>query len=243
MVLVSHLYKFIYFKNYKVASSSVESFFGQFCVEPSTKSSYTFQDNHCGMITTYGISGHGIPINNQNIPYNIHLNLSLWLNHRSAADIKEMVGGDIFNTYIKFCVVRNPYDSMVSSYYWDKNKFNISCDFKEYCKTYHTRMIKEYTIYTYTEWIEWYNRNNLNRLLINNDPVCNYYIRYENLKEDIIILLHKLGITEYDINALPTHKSNIRPKDDHYQYYYDDETREIVYHLFKKEFELFNYTF
>ena len=41
MVLVSHRYNFIYIKNKKVAGSSVESFFGKYCCDPSSNYLYT----------------------------------------------------------------------------------------------------------------------------------------------------------------------------------------------------------
>ena len=55
MVLVSHRYKFIYIKNEKVAGSSVESFFGKFCVGPDFN--YTYEDDIPGKESKYGILG------------------------------------------------------------------------------------------------------------------------------------------------------------------------------------------
>lgn len=53
MVLISHIYKFIYIKNKKVAGSSVESFFGQFCYDPEIK--YVFEDSQKNYISDFGI--------------------------------------------------------------------------------------------------------------------------------------------------------------------------------------------
>ena len=211
MVLVSHKYKFIYIKNRKVAGSSVESFFGQFCINPVEK--YSFDDSIAEHIDDYGIIGSRTKL--------VSLN-DKWKNHKSAISIKTDLGDDTFNQYIKFCVIRNPYDIMVSAYFF-YTKAEENTSFKEFSKK---KRINNFEIYS-----------------INGNSVCDYYIRYENLQEDIVKMCTILNINNYDINDLPTHKSEFRDKQKHYREYYDEETRKIVYENHKKEFELFGYTF
>ena len=211
MVLVSHKYKFIYIKNRKVASTSVESFFGKYCQNPNKEFDYT-KESSSQKIDEYGIIGRrGRGIGNK------------WRKHKSASLIKEDLGENKFNKYIKFCVIRNPYDKMVSKYYWDNRGKEEKGSFKEFA-------IK-------------YNCNNLDVHCIDGKSVCDYFIRYENLEEDIIKLCKILNIKDYDINDLPKFKSNVRKDKSHYSTFYDEETRKIVYEKHKKEFELFGYTF
>jgi hypothetical protein len=208
MVLVSHKYRFIYIKNSKVAGSSVESFFGKFCKNPKTK--YSYSDNRKQIISSYGILGStGIYVKKND----------KWYNHMNALKIRKNLGSMIFNKYIKFCVVRNPYDVIVSSYFYKK----IKEPFKQYARKF--------------------KKSNLRTYSINNKSVCNYYIRYEHLKEDIIKMCEILNITNYNINSLPHHKSNYRNKKLSYKKFYDEETRKIVYKKHIKEFKLFGYTF
>lgn len=209
MVLISHKYKFIYIKNVKVAGSSIESFFGQFCINPE-KSTYNFNDSIKQSIDDYGIIGSRLKGVNEN---------DIWRNHISAEEIKKHLGNDKFNKYFKFAVIRNPYDVIVSCYYWEKSNLK----FKDYAKT---KIV-----------------DNFNRCCINNKSVCDYYIKYENLLEDIVNVCKILNIDNYDINDLPKHKSNIRPKNIHYRDYYDDETRIKVYENHKDIFEKFGYEF
>lgn len=235
MVLVSHIYKFIYIKNRKCASTSVEAFFTQYCL-PTTKNSITInpstrkpqivknnrkyntknnihtQDAHNEHISKFGIigrRGRGHEIGRG------------WVNHISAKNIQTKLGEKIFNKYYKFSVVRNPYDKMVSMYFWahkqDKQSFN------DFCKTS--------------------NVNNLSIHTIDDICSCDVYIRFEHLHEDIKKVCEYLQLPNYNINNLPTHKSNTRKNKKHYREYYDEETRNIVYESHKKEFELFGYTF
>ena len=106
---------------------------------------------------------------------------------------------------------------MVSRYYWNQSKLS----FKEFVKIN--------------------GRNNLNIHSINGKSVCDYFIRYEYLEEDIKTLCKKLKIDSYDISLLPSHKSTQRQNKKHWSEYYDDETKNIVYNKHKKEFELFGY--
>jgi hypothetical protein len=222
MVLVSHVHKFIHIRNFKVASTSVEVFFGQFCIDPDKRKLYRFIENQERVHNQYGAIGY-MDTSDET--------------HMCVDEIKEVFGEEIFKTYTKFCVVRNPYDRAVSIFHWhmrnQNDKRHDTNEFKKFCRT-----LTPPTPYFTDNHI-----HNIDRILVDGKPSCDYYLRYENLKEDMITLLNKLGITDYYIDNLPNFKSGIRPKGKHYREYYDDETREIVYNVFKYEFDMFGYTF
>lgn len=206
MVLVSHKYKFIYIKNKKVAGSSVESFFGNYCIDP--KKEYNYNDAISEHIDEFGIigsRGSGMKMKDE------------WKNHKDVKCIRNDLGKEKFDEYLKFCVIRNPYDKMVSLYYYKKSKLS----FKEFVKKNDV--------------------NNLNIHSINGKSVCDYFIRYEYLEKDIKKLCKKLNIDSYDLSLLPKHKSTQRKNKKHWSEYYDDETKNIVYNKHIKEFELFGY--
>jgi len=54
--------------------------------------------------------------------------------------------------------------------------------------------------------------------------------------------LEKLGITDYNLDNLPHHKKSNRP-DVSYQTYYDDETKALVYSMYKNMIDYFGYVF
>ena len=210
MVLISHIYKFIYIKNSKVAGTSVESFFDQFCVDPNQK--HIFKHSTTIVKSKFGIIGSRLR------------NGKIWQNHMSATDIKKHKEKE-FDTYLKFCVVRNPYDTAVSKYFW-RNQNKRYKSFKEYIKKSFICEPSQFKRYS-----------------INRKSVCDYHIRYEHLHEDIVELCKILNITNYDLKDLPNFKSGFRDKSKHYSQFYDDETKKLVYEKCKEEFELFNYTF
>lgn len=206
MVLVSHKYKFIYIKNVKVAGSSVESFFGKYCIDP--KKEYNYNDSISEHIDEFGIIGSRTSGKK---------NSDKWQNHKDAQSIRNDLGKEKFDEYLKFCVIRNPYDKMVSLYYFVKSKL------------------------PFNEFVKHNSCNNLHIHSIEEKSVCDYFIRYEYLEEDIKILCKKLKIDSYDLSLLPKHKSTQRKNKKHWSEYYDDETKNIVYNNHKKEFELFGY--
>ena len=226
MVLVSHKYKFIYIKNKKVAGSSVESFFGQFCLDPKKK--YTFDDkvdedsDMYGIISSRRQGGTGIKLN--------------WRPHMNAMDIKKKLGIDKFNNYLKFCVVRNPYEKLVSAYWWKISKYaEKGIQYNPSIEDFRNKLRKG----------KFLGVNNLKNMhsLNGKKSVCNFFIRYENLEEDIVKLLSILNIKKYDLSKLPNHKSNPKKINVHYSKYFGEKEREIVEKEFRNELDLFDYSF
>jgi len=230
MTLVSHKYKFIYLKNYKVAGTSVEDFFSKWCINPNSDFTYQTTISVTDSSGDENIDDYGI------VGRTNGTGSDVWRCHSSGVKIKEEfekdenLGLDKFEEYLKFCVIRNPYDKMVSFYFWQTQHplghhsheyFGVS--FKEYCKM--TQL------------------NNLNIHGVNGKSLCDYFIRYEHLEADIVELCKLLNLPEYDISTLPRHKSGIRDSDKSYREYYDEETKQIVYESHKKEFEMFGYEF
>jgi hypothetical protein len=68
---------------------------------------YEFIDSQKNYSSDFGIiTSRGM----QNFDRNFY---QKYYSHMSAEEIKKIIGDEKFNNYIKFCVVRNPYDKMV----------------------------------------------------------------------------------------------------------------------------------
>lgn len=105
-MLVSHRRRFIYFKTRKTASTSTEIFFEPYCVaDPS----HVPQHSTRQLISDAGIVGSrrdGVVAGD------------FFFNHMPAGLVRERIGVWNFDDYLKICNVRNPYDKMVSRFWW-----------------------------------------------------------------------------------------------------------------------------
>lgn len=117
-------------------------------------------------------------------------------NHISAKAVKESVGHDIWDNYTKISIIRNPFDRMVSSYYWnlktDLERAKVS--FEEFCLSNPHRLLINKPIYE-----------------IDGVPIIDFMIRYEYLNED----LKRLEKINPKISELANSFSNINAKSGH----------------------------
>ncbi len=136
-----------------------------------------------------------------------------------------------FNEYTTFAFVRNPWDWQVSLYHYmlkDKNH-----------KQYH--IIKDMNFNQYLDWrinedlhlqYEFLSENFDLKSPINIDFIG----KFEHLNHDFDFIMNKLGIND----RLPhlnktTHKN--------YRNYYDENTKNMIYEVFKQDIEYFGYNF
>tara|TARA_Y100000593_G_scaffold64585_1_gene119172 strand:+ start:327 stop:935 length:609 start_codon:yes stop_codon:yes gene_type:complete len=149
-----------------------------------------------------------------------------------------------YNNYRKFTIVRNPYDRMVSWYFYYKTPDWISVAKKS----------KRYNIddYSFENWIKKPKSVaiiNIPEVNMKNFPISRdifdeelkpqydfidntvNVLKYENLNKELSVFLKK------KINLPTLNKSN----HDHYLKYYNEETLNIVFERYKKDFEKFNY--
>jgi chondroitin 4-sulfotransferase 11 len=153
-----------------------------------------------------------------------------------------------FNKAYKMTIVRNSWDRFVSCYeyakmrksYWhsdDKStKYGVHLDynlaikneFKEFVIKYYSKNINLRSIH----WIPQYKFICDNDFNIKIDNI--YYLdNLDFLKEDLK--------QKFNIQKLLSHKNKTTRKN--YKDYYDDETKEIISKIYKKDIELFNFKF
>ena len=186
-MIISHSNKFIYVKSYKTASTSVEIFFERLCSDSD-------------------IVGYRVP---NPIPNNCD-----WWNHMSPLQIKTKLDNDnVWDSYLKFGCVRNPWERTLSSYLFVKTEKT----FEEYC------MDKK----SFRSLRNFYNLE------------MDYYIRFEKLHEDVKNVCNMLDLP-CNLSQLP-HKKKTDHK--HYTEYYTDEMRDKIAQDYRDDIDFFNYTF
>ena len=117
-------------------------------------------------------------------------------NHISAKEIKNNIGQSKFDSEFKIYIIRNPYDMIISMYFWE-NRGN------ERPESLEGWLRKNPSIL----------RANYDQYYIDGACIIDYFVRFENFEEDITKLeelrsLKGLWCTFKEINA----KGGIRPK-------------------------------
>jgi hypothetical protein len=155
------------------------------------------------------------------------------LQHLKAEQVKLDVGSDIFDSYYKFAIVRNPWDKAVSQFFYIKKRRDlmkyIGLKEKDSFKKYLEKIQKK----LHVQWDKQVD------FLVDRDghKIINFIGRFENYSADANLILERLGFSGVDI----PHKK--RGERGGYHEYYDDESMEIVAHLYKEDIEFLNYSF
>lgn len=222
-MLCSHTKKFIYLKTVKTAGTSVEIFFEEFCHPPETYEEQHYRPQHISDVGIIGARG------------NIVQKDRAFYNHMLASEVKFLLGDDTWNSYYKFCVIRNPFDKIVSKFWMDQpqevkdmlldSPFQKTREiFKDYCLV-QKNIFSDRHIYTINEKIE-----------------VDFFIRYETLLKDINHVCNVLQI-EKSTEKLGFYKNNHRARKEHYSGYYDEATKKAVEEVCVWELNQFGYVF
>lgn len=217
-MLISHRKKFIYTKTVKTAGTSVESYFEKYCMP---EGEWQFADKRNQYVGVSGIIGARGP----------DIKGSEWYNHMSAADIRSKIGAHVWDSYFKFCVVRNPFDKLVSMFFFRKEKGTLEVE------------DKGETVDCFRAWISKGVPVPDRRQYLDKGEICmNYFIRYENLANDIKSVCDHLGLPFESYN-IPTLKSGIRDQSIEIHDFYSEEIVQMVSKAYEFELKEFGYRF
>ncbi len=217
-MLVSHRKKFIYTKTVKTAGTSVECYFEKYCMP---EGDWAFMHNRTEHVSHTGIIGQRGKNARQNE----------WYNHMKAIDIKNKIGDKIWNDYFKFCVIRNPFDRLVSLYF-HRNAAD---------KT--TGATEESTVQHFRNWFEGtLSAHNRKAYTINGKLCLDYFIRFEDLATGIEFVCERLGLP-FDAEKIPQLKTAKRDKSVPISDLFTPDMRSVVEKAYEAEIREFGYGF
>jgi len=144
--------------------------------------------------------------------------------HLPALHLKSLISDEIWNSYTKFAVIRNPFDRWVSFYeYYRQTGGRLNTENKEFKEWFYTENFQP---------VQWpYILDLKGNLLV--DKI----IRLESLQTDIKSFFKESNIP---LKKLGHEKKTARSK---YQEYYDEDMVKIAAKILTRDLEIFNYSF
>lgn len=246
-MLISHKKEFIFAKTVRTASTSVESYFERYCL-PEGK--WKFSHARWQSIRDEGIIGYR---GGESYIYSIlnRISKNYWHPHMSAQKIRKKTGDEVWNNYFKFCVIRNPFDKLVSLFHQREKSINKLKRISRNIRSRNFNKVVEVAFPTtgskverFRYWVKNVIKGNIDRGIYTIDgSICmDYFIRFEDLENGVKQVCNNLDIP-YEPSYLPNLKKSKRDKNITIREYYDSESIEIVKKRFEFEFREFGYDF
>ncbi len=213
-MILSHKHKFIFIKTKKTAGTSIEIALSEFCGPDDIITPITPNDE--AIRKKRGHRG----------PQNYRLPGGEFYNHISASEIMRMIDPDIWNSYFKFCVERNPWDKVISWYFWE-HKTEPRPSMLEFIQSGHASLVGGpggFDLYT-----------------INDRIVVDKVLLFEDLDKEMEFLRQQLALQR--VPHLPRAKSEFRKDKRNVAQFYDEQGRNTVGKLFSREIARFGYCF
>ena len=157
-----------------------------------------------------------------------------WTQHLPLKEREKHIPKDKIDSYFKFAFVRNPWDRVLSEYLYIKKEGGCNCKeddkrlntFKEYLKNFLACSWEDHALPQ-------------KDLILNaqGNIGVDFVGRFENLQNDFNFVANRIGLKN---TTLPRFNETRRGA---YTQYYNNETRQIVKEIYKKDIEYFGYKF
>ncbi len=229
-MIISHKHKFIFIKTEKTAGTSMEIALSGICGEEDIITPISPKDE-----VVRGDLGYKVA-QNHHLPFSRYTRLD-WVrllvkqerlrfyNHMPASDIQEYIAPAIWDSYFKFCFERNPWDKLISWYYWVGDE-----------KTYPT--IKEFIVSGKAGQVRGFELYTKGGIL----AVDKVY-QLENKEAALQDISQRLGLKE--VLQLPSYKAKSGARKDKrpYRAILTSEEAELISTIFAREIRYFGYTY
>ncbi len=229
VMIISHKYKFIFLKTVKTAGTSIEIALSKYCgpddiITPASPEdeitrrelNYPGPQNYFPSIWNYSV---------KDVLRRVFKGEKklLFYNNISAKKVKARIGKEVWDSYYKFCFERNPWDRIISLYYW-LNQLEPRPTISEFVSSEAPMFLKKRGYKTYT---------------IDGEIVVDKICKFENIIEELEAIRIQIGIPEK--LELPRAKSRFRKDKRGYRNILTEEDKSRIAELFHDEINLFGY--
>lgn len=206
-MIVSHSRKFIFLKTRKTAGTSLEIALSKYCGPEDVLATLDVDEALRKEISGRGKQNYARRFRELS-PIQMYRYLRrgqevvLFPEHMTAVAAMKRLGTEVWNSYFKFTIVRNPFDRMLSRFFWSmKARPDLRAD-------WHIETLEQFLRYR----AEFANENWL--IYTRADEILvDDVVRYENLESDLARISPRLGLEHniYDDMKFIRAKGDIRP--------------------------------
>lgn len=228
-MIISHKHKFIFIKTSKTAGTSIEIALSKFCAPNDIITPITLEDEETRKNLAYrGPQNYELPIWQYDFRDAIRWATKGekkrgFYNHISAQQVIALIGKKKWNSYYTFCFERNPWDRIISQYYW-LNKSEPRPTIQEFIRSTAPMGLKNRGYENYT---------------IDGKVVVDKVCKYENLNKELDAIRKLVGIPEQ--LELPRAKSKYRKDKRSYRDVLGVVDRAYISKLFHEEISMMGY--
>lgn len=233
-MIISHTHKYLFLKSVKTAGTSIEAALSQHCsgddvVTPLGDFSHN-RDETGGMVHR--------AMNAETLPWWDRETIG---QHVDAETMRRHLPPEMWRSYCKFSIARNPWDRVVSLFAWKTRNdpsmkpkkgllHKLGVPFDELGE-----LRRNFAAFVSRGF-----ETNDRFYVLDGQPCTDFMIRYEHMNDDLAALAGKLGLPPLNVPRL---KTGIRPGQYHYSQYYDEATQALVGERHAQDLKLFGYRF
>ncbi len=227
-MIVSHKHRYIFIRTEKTAGTSIEIALSKYCGPDDIITRMRHKDEITRQMLGYrGPQNYIIPFSK----YSLRDLLTsiydrrriVFYHHASAEFIKKYVDKDVWNSYFKFCFERNPWDKVISWYYW-RYRNDPRPSLSAFVQSQEANIIKGFDLYT-----------------ISSELVVDKVFLFEQLDEAMKEIYNRVCLPE--IPSPPRTKSEYRTDKRSYRDILSEEDKEKIAKVYAREIKHFNYRF
>ncbi|MFU8896828.1 MAG: sulfotransferase family 2 domain-containing protein [Gammaproteobacteria bacterium] len=232
-MVISHRHQFIFIKTNKTAGTSFELALARICGPDDIITPVSHEDEKVRRaLRLPGPQNHRLPLREVGTGKALSALLRgrasrelCYYNHISAAEIRSRLGEDRWRSYFKFCFERNPWDRVISLYFW-KQRRQPRLTLAEFIRSEKVQVLK---------------RRGIGLYAIDGQVVVDRVCRFENLAGELDALRRQWGIAE--ALELPRLKVQYRRDKRPYHELLSDDDRQYIAELFRDEIALMGYRY
>jgi hypothetical protein len=225
-MIISHEHRFIFVKTRKTAGTSLQEALAAACgpgdiVTPTGIDTGGYQPrNYGGPVNPLAYLLARPRVHSLKKISELYRTGQRIFDHMSLEELFALPEAAAWKGYYRFCIERNPYDKMVSRYFWKYRGKAQRPSFEQFLER--TKDVSDLRLYT-----------------LNGAVAVDRVGRYETLAEDVAGICGRIGIAGVTIG---NRNSGTRERSDAASLY-TPRAREIVSRMFARELELFGYEF